>query len=99
MPRVIFVPGLGLFGLGDTAKDAAIAADIAEVNVETITDAERIGRFQGLDEKNVFDIEFWSLERAKLDTAADLPLIGQGVRNRGGDRTGFPGSRRRGGDP
>ncbi|MDA0239321.1 MAG: bifunctional aldolase/short-chain dehydrogenase [Proteobacteria bacterium] len=77
MPRVIFVPGLGLFGLGDTAKDAAIAADIAEVNVETITDAERIGRFQGLDEKNVFDIEFWSLERAKLDTAADLPLIGQ----------------------
>lgn len=77
MPRVIFVPGLGLFGLGDTAKDAAIAADIAEVNVETISDAERIGRFQGLDEKHVFDIEFWSLERAKLNTASDLPLIGQ----------------------
>ena len=30
MPRVILVPGLGLFGLGRSAKDAAIAADLAE---------------------------------------------------------------------
>ena len=29
-PRVVLVPGLGLFGLGRTKKDAAIAADLAE---------------------------------------------------------------------
>lgn len=77
MPRVILVPGLGLFGLGETAGDAAIAADIAEVNIETITAAERIGRFQGLDERNLFDIEFWSLERAKLSRTDVSPLQGQ----------------------
>src|SRR5947209_14564393 len=29
-PRVILVPGLGLFGLGRSAKDAGVAADLAE---------------------------------------------------------------------
>ncbi len=32
MPRVILAPGLGLFGLGGNARDARIAADIAEFN-------------------------------------------------------------------
>ena len=41
MPRVILVPGLGLFGLGRSAKDARIAADIAEATIETVTGAER----------------------------------------------------------
>src|SRR5499427_3076867 len=44
MPRVILVPGLGLFGLGRTARDARIAADIAQSTVETVTDAEAVGR-------------------------------------------------------
>ena len=30
MPRVVLVPGVGLFGVGATRKDAAIAADLAE---------------------------------------------------------------------
>ncbi len=42
----ILVPGLGLFGLGRSAKDAAIAADLAESWVETMTDAEAVGRFE-----------------------------------------------------
>src|SRR5215469_7160411 len=45
LPRVILVPGVGLFGLGATAKDAAIAADIAENAVAVITDAEAIGEY------------------------------------------------------
>ena len=44
-PRVILVPGLGLVGLGRSAKDAAVAADLAESWVATVTDAEAIGRF------------------------------------------------------
>ena len=42
------MPGLGLFGLGASAKDARIAADIAEAAIETITDAEAIGRLISL---------------------------------------------------
>lgn len=77
LPRVILVPGLGIFGVGETASGAAIAADVAEVNVATITDAERIGRFHSLSDNHVFEIEFWSLERAKLRGVDAPPLRGQ----------------------
>jgi len=77
MPRVILVPGLGLFGLGRSARDAGIAADIAESTVETVTDAEAVGRFESISEAELFDIEYWSLEQAKLGQATEKPLAGQ----------------------
>jgi rhamnose utilization protein RhaD (predicted bifunctional aldolase and dehydrogenase)/NAD(P)-dependent dehydrogenase (short-subunit alcohol dehydrogenase family) len=77
MPRVILVPGLGLFGLGHNAKDAAIAADIAESWVETVTGAEAIGSFESLSEAELFEMEYWSLEQAKLGQATEEPLAGQ----------------------
>jgi rhamnose utilization protein RhaD (predicted bifunctional aldolase and dehydrogenase)/NAD(P)-dependent dehydrogenase (short-subunit alcohol dehydrogenase family) len=77
MPRVILVPGLGLFGLGGSAKDARIAADIALSTIETVTDAEAVGRFESIGEADLFDIEYWSLEQAKLGQAVAKPLAGQ----------------------
>ncbi|TMI99079.1 MAG: bifunctional aldolase/short-chain dehydrogenase [Alphaproteobacteria bacterium] len=77
MPRVALVPGLGLFGLGRSATDARVAADLAEAAIETITDAEAIGRYQALDDQNLFDMEYWSLEQAKLGAAPEKPLAGQ----------------------
>jgi len=76
-PRVVLVPGKGLFGLGATAKDAAIAADIAENTIEVIAGAEAIGRYQPISEADVFDVEYWSLEQAKLGKAAERPLARQ----------------------
>jgi rhamnose utilization protein RhaD (predicted bifunctional aldolase and dehydrogenase)/NAD(P)-dependent dehydrogenase (short-subunit alcohol dehydrogenase family) len=76
-PRVILVPGLGLFGLGRSAKDAAIAADLAESWVETVTDAEAVGTFESLSEAELFEMEYWSLEQAKLGNAVEKPLAGQ----------------------
>jgi len=77
MPRVVLVPGVGLFGLGRSKKDAKIAADIAEAAVATITDAEAVGRFEPLPESDLFDVEYWSLEQAKLGNAKGPPLAGQ----------------------
>ena len=77
LPRVALVPGLGLFGMGRSRKDARIAADIAENTVGVITDAESIGRFESLPEPQLFEMEYWSLEQAKLGKAADKPLQGQ----------------------
>ena len=77
MPRVVLVPGVGLFGLGRSKKDAKIAADLAEAAVATITDAEAVGRFEPLPESDLFDVEYWSLEQAKLGNARELPLAGQ----------------------
>jgi rhamnulose-1-phosphate aldolase/alcohol dehydrogenase len=76
-PRAILVPGLGLFGLGRSKKDARIAADLAEAAVEGITDAEAIGTFESISEADMFDCEYWSLEQAKLGSAKELPLAGQ----------------------
>ena len=77
MPRVILVPGVGLFGLGRNALDARIAADIAESTIDTVTDAEAVGRFESIAEADLFDIEYWSLEQAKLGQATEKPLAGQ----------------------
>jgi rhamnose utilization protein RhaD (predicted bifunctional aldolase and dehydrogenase)/NAD(P)-dependent dehydrogenase (short-subunit alcohol dehydrogenase family) len=77
LPRVVLLPGLGLFGLGRSKKEAKIVADLAEVAAETILDAEAIGRFEAIGEADMFDMEYWSLEQAKLGSAAEKPLAGQ----------------------
>ncbi len=74
VPRVVYVPGAGLFGVGKTAKEAAVAADIAEATVNVITRAEGIGKFEALSEEELFDIEYWDLEQAKLAKATEQPL-------------------------
>ncbi len=77
LPRVVLVPGVGLFGLGKGAKDARIAADLAEITVDTVTDAEAVGRYEALPESDLFDMEYWSLEQAKLGKAEEPPLARQ----------------------
>ncbi len=77
LPRVVLVPGVGLFGLGGSYKDAAIAADIAENTVEVINDAEAIGRYEPISEADQFEIEYWPLEQAKLGKTAEKPLARQ----------------------
>jgi NAD(P)-dependent dehydrogenase (short-subunit alcohol dehydrogenase family) len=77
MPRVVLVPGLGLFGLGKTHKDASAAADLAENTVCVITGAEAIGSYEPLSESELFALEYWSLEQAKLARSADKPLTRQ----------------------
>jgi rhamnose utilization protein RhaD (predicted bifunctional aldolase and dehydrogenase)/NAD(P)-dependent dehydrogenase (short-subunit alcohol dehydrogenase family) len=76
MPRVILVPGVGLFGVGATSRDARIAADLAETAIGVILDVERAGRFESISEKDQFDIEYWSLEQAKLAGRKKMPLEG-----------------------
>jgi rhamnose utilization protein RhaD (predicted bifunctional aldolase and dehydrogenase)/NAD(P)-dependent dehydrogenase (short-subunit alcohol dehydrogenase family) len=77
LPRVALVPGLGLFGLGRTKHEAAIAADIAEEWMAVVDGAERIGRFESMSEAEMFDCEYWPLEQAKLGLTTEPPLTGQ----------------------
>ena len=73
-PRVLALPGVGLIGIGKGAADAAVTADIAEAWAQTLLAAESIGRFQPVGEADTFDMEYWSLEQAKLGKAAEKPL-------------------------
>ena len=42
-----------------------------------MTDAEAVGRFESLSEAELFEMEYWSLEQAKLGGAVEKPLAGQ----------------------
>ena len=76
LPRVVAIPSVGLVGVGRTAKEASVAADIAETWATTVLDAEAVGRFAPLGEADTFDMEYWSLEQAKLGKGARGRLEG-----------------------
>jgi NAD(P)-dependent dehydrogenase (short-subunit alcohol dehydrogenase family) len=77
LPRVVLVPGVGLFGLGRSKAAAGVAADLGEAAIEAIADAEAIGQFESISEADMFDVEYWSLEQAKLGKQTEKPLAGQ----------------------
>lgn len=72
-PRVALDRELGLCGVGRTAKDAAIAAEIYEHTIEIILRAEKLGGWQALSAKHLFDVEYWELEQAKLSKKGAPP--------------------------
>jgi rhamnose utilization protein RhaD (predicted bifunctional aldolase and dehydrogenase)/NAD(P)-dependent dehydrogenase (short-subunit alcohol dehydrogenase family) len=84
LPRLVAVPGLGLVGVGRNSREAAIAADIGESWAATLLDAEAIGRFTPIGEADTFDMEYWSLEQAKLGKTAFRRLEGRIVVVTGG---------------
>jgi len=77
MPRLTLVPGLGMFGHGRTLKDAKIASDVGEMWIEAVRGAEAVGTFQPLSHGELFELEYWSLEQAKLASNKPKPLTGQ----------------------
>jgi len=65
-PRVVLLPGIGLVGIGRTAKAARVAADLYTHTIWVIEAAESIGSYLALPDEDIFDMEYWSLEQAKL---------------------------------
>ena len=83
-PRVILIPGLGIVTAGVTEKAAGIAADIAEHTLLAKTRGAAIAPYQELAEEHIFDMEYWSLEQAKLKKGNPLPLSGRSALVTGG---------------
>jgi rhamnose utilization protein RhaD (predicted bifunctional aldolase and dehydrogenase)/NAD(P)-dependent dehydrogenase (short-subunit alcohol dehydrogenase family) len=77
LPRVFYVAGLGIVAAGASAKGAKISADIAEATVDVIAKAEGVHGWVPLPEAEIFDVEYWSLEQAKLAKQTEKPLSGQ----------------------
>jgi len=77
LPRVILVAGLGLVTMGKTVKETKIAADLYEHTLEIIQSAFDIGTYAPLNDTDLFDMEYWSLEQAKLGKAQPALLQGQ----------------------
>lgn len=74
-PRVVIDPELGLLTAGRTAKDAAIAAEIYEHTMDIIERATLLGGWRALPARDLFDVEYWDLEQAKLKKAGNPPVF------------------------
>ena len=77
LPRVLLAPGVGILAAGRSKADARIAADIAEHTIPAKALANTIGRYTALADGDLFDMEYWSLEQAKLGKSKDAALAGQ----------------------
>ena len=65
-PRVILVQNVGLFTVGDSLNAAKIAGDLTETNARVISSVEETSNYKFIPEKDIFDVEYWSLEQAKI---------------------------------
>jgi len=74
-PRLIVVKGLGLFSTGKNFEESKIAMDVGINSLSVILDAFKYGKFKSISEKEIFRMEYWPLELAKIKPSI-LPLQG-----------------------
>lgn len=74
-PRVILDPDLGLVTAGRSAKDAAIVEEIYSHTIEIIMRAAALGGWQALPAQDIFAVEYWDLEQAKLRKQGRPPIF------------------------
>ncbi|AKT41409.1 bifunctional aldolase/short-chain dehydrogenase [Chondromyces crocatus] len=70
LPRVLLVPGYGVLSVAGSHAEAEIAADIYEHTAAVIEAAQALGSYRPVSELDLFDVEYWSLEQAKLKVGA-----------------------------
>jgi len=65
-PRVVLVQNVGVFTVGKDLNAAKIAGDLTVTNAKVITSVEETSAYKFIPEKDLFDVEYWSLEQAKI---------------------------------
>jgi rhamnose utilization protein RhaD (predicted bifunctional aldolase and dehydrogenase)/NAD(P)-dependent dehydrogenase (short-subunit alcohol dehydrogenase family) len=74
-PRWAVWQNQGLVTFGRSMKDAQITSDIVDHTVVAIQWAEAMGGWKVLSEKDIFEMEYWELEQAKLGKAGKVPVL------------------------
>jgi rhamnulose-1-phosphate aldolase/alcohol dehydrogenase len=65
-PRVVLVPGVGMWTAGKDARAARIVRDIYRHTMKIIEGAEGAGGYETLNDEDAFHAEYWPLELYKL---------------------------------
>jgi rhamnose utilization protein RhaD (predicted bifunctional aldolase and dehydrogenase)/NAD(P)-dependent dehydrogenase (short-subunit alcohol dehydrogenase family) len=73
-PRIVLLPGFGACAIAATAREADVALDVYEHTVDVMTSAADVGTYSPVSRADLFDLEYWSLEQAKIKPAAPAPL-------------------------
>ncbi len=74
-PRLVLDAELGMCAVGKTAKDATVVAEIYSRTMEVIVRATSLGGYRALSAKDIFDVEYWDLEQAKLREGGKPPVF------------------------
>lgn len=74
-PRMVLDPAFGFAALGRSARDAAIVEDLYDHTIDVIQRAEALGGWRAVSERDIFDIEYWDLEQAKLRKGGSAPVF------------------------
>jgi len=74
-PRLIVIKNIGIFSTGKNLKEAKISMDIGINSLKTILDSILYGNFKSINQKEIFKMEYWPLELAKLKKS-NKPLEG-----------------------
>jgi rhamnose utilization protein RhaD (predicted bifunctional aldolase and dehydrogenase)/NAD(P)-dependent dehydrogenase (short-subunit alcohol dehydrogenase family) len=74
-PRVVLDPIWGMCAVGGSAKDAFIVADIYQHTIDIIRQATALGGYKALPAQDIFDVEYWDLEQAKLKMGGRPPVF------------------------
>jgi NAD(P)-dependent dehydrogenase (short-subunit alcohol dehydrogenase family) len=77
LPRVVLLPGLGALCAGKDVRAARIARDITAQTLAAKAKIAAMGTYQGLAEDHLFEVEYFTLQHAKLKT--DEPPLGREV--------------------
>jgi rhamnose utilization protein RhaD (predicted bifunctional aldolase and dehydrogenase) len=77
-PRWGIWPGCGIISFGLNPKNAAVISDIASHTTRVIQISEFLGGWVPLKEGDVFEVEYWELEQAKLKSGKSAPPL-QGI--------------------
>jgi len=73
VPRVILDKKYGMCTVGNTIKDANIVRDIYQHTIEIIQRSTLLDKFQALPSQDIFEVEYWDLEQAKLKSGGAKP--------------------------
>src|SRR5262245_22057976 len=65
-PTVVLIPGLGMIAWGKNKSESRVTAEFYNCAIEVMRGAEAIDKYEAMDQQEAFDIEYWSLEDAKL---------------------------------
>jgi rhamnulose-1-phosphate aldolase/alcohol dehydrogenase len=65
-PTVVLIPGLGMIAFGKNKSESRVTAEFYNCAIEVMRGAEAIDQYEAMDQQEAFDIEYWSLEEAKL---------------------------------
>jgi rhamnose utilization protein RhaD (predicted bifunctional aldolase and dehydrogenase)/NAD(P)-dependent dehydrogenase (short-subunit alcohol dehydrogenase family) len=74
-PRVVLDPQWGLLVAGPSAREASIAGDIYEHTIGIILQAAKLGGWKALPAGDIFEVEYWDLEQAKLRRGGTAPVF------------------------